>query len=56
MALFPASHKNVIVLDHGQYFALPCYQVDADVGMVCGFIHLASMNKSVWTVAMQAVS
>lgn len=58
MALFPASHKTVFVLDHGPYFALPCHQVEFDVGRRGGpgFIPLASISKSVWTVAVEAVA
>jgi len=58
MALFPAAHKTVFILDHGPYFALPCHQVEFDVGRRGGpgFIPLASISKSVWTVAVEAVA
>jgi len=55
---FPHSHKTVFVLDHGPYFALPCHQVEFDVGRRAGpgFIPLAPISKSVWTVAVEAVA
>lgn len=57
MMAFPHSHKTVFVLDHGPYFAQPCQQVEFDVGRRGGpgFIPLAPISKSVWTVAVEAV-
>ena len=56
--LFPASHKTVFVLDHGRYFALPCQQVEFDVGRRggTGLVPLAPVSKTVWTVAVEAVA
>ena len=58
MALFPTCHKTVFVLDHGPYFALPCQQVEYDVGRRTGpgFIPLNPITKTVWTSAVEAVS
>jgi len=58
MALYPTSHKTVFVMDHGPYFALPCQQVEYDVGRRAGpgFIPLSPITKTVWTSAVEAVS
>ena len=56
--LYPVSHKTVFVLDHGPYFALPCQQVEYDVGRRTGpgFIPLTPITKTVWTSAVEAVA
>jgi len=58
MALYPTCHKTVFVMDHGPYFALPCQQVEYDVGRRTGqgFIPLTPITKTVWTSAVEAVS
>eukprot|EP00088_Acartia_fossae_P037285 TRINITY_DN3844_c0_g1_i3.p1 TRINITY_DN3844_c0_g1~~TRINITY_DN3844_c0_g1_i3.p1 ORF type:complete len:686 (+),score=153.62 TRINITY_DN3844_c0_g1_i3:627-2684(+) len=54
---FPASHKTVIVLDHGAHFAQPCHPVEVDVQRARGpgaYIPLAPVSKSVWTCVVEA--
>ena len=57
---FPHSHKTVFVLDRFAAFALPCQQLEYDVGrrggLGTGCIPLAPISKSVWTVVVEAVA
>jgi len=54
---YPASHKTVIVLDHGPHFAQPCHPVEVDVQRTRGpgaYIPLPPVSKSVWTCVVEA--